>query len=437
MCDCVQSAAIIANRFSSTRIRILGQSQCGWNSKPVFLASEVLTGYKDCSVMNKLSNRKCRRIFRHEVVIMDRRVVTNLGVFGSNAFDSSSDLRLKEEGDEDFVLGLRNGEEKLQDLKLGLIGENEAIDNTRNYDDMSSEKNQNGELGHLSFDELLQEEGEGIVSKAEDLMSFKGDGKNEDLELGDDQVEELQQSKSKPKNKLERKVKFRSRKQLAKRSSILAKQVIGIESACSLGFVSQLWVDTATWAVMEVEVRPNLLSSDSVKFLLEDIKKVGDVVLVQEDNFIQNEFRTVGLETLVGYSVVTPGQRNLGKVRGYTFNINSGSVESLELDAFGYSVIPSSLVSTYALFSDDVLEVVSDLIIVHEAAASRIQRLTKGLLGTKIGETSSINLKNRDMELDSTQSDKYRKPRRKPSKRKFYPGTRDLDNDFDLPMDYM
>ncbi|XP_021767172.1 uncharacterized protein LOC110731601 isoform X2 [Chenopodium quinoa] len=414
MCDCVQSAAIIANRFSSTRIRILGQSQCGWNSKPVFLASEVLTGYKDCSVMNKLSNRKCRRIFRHEVVIMDRRVVTNLGVFGSNAFDSSSDLRLKEEGDEDFVLGLRNGEEKLQDLKLGLIGENEAIDNTRNYDDMSSEKNQNGELGHLSFDELLQEEGEGIVSKAEDLMSFKGDGKNEDLELGDDQVEELQQSKSKPKNKLERKVKFRSRKQLAKRSSILAKQVIGIESACSLGFVSQLWVDTATWAVMEVEVRPNLLSSDSVKFLLEDIKKVGDVVLVQEDNFIQNEFRTVGLETLVGYSVVTPGQRNLGKVRGYTFNINSGSVESLELDAFGYSVIPSSLVSTYALFSDDVLEVVSDLIIVHEAAASRIQRLTKGLLGTKIGETSSINLKNRDMELDSTQSDKYRKPRRKP-----------------------
>ncbi|XP_021723287.1 uncharacterized protein LOC110690722 [Chenopodium quinoa] len=432
MCDCVQSAAIIANRFSGIRFRILGQAQCGWNRKPVFLAPEILTGYKDCSVINKLSNRKCRR---HEKVIMDRRVVTNLGVFGLNAFDSGSDLRLKEGGDEDFELGLRNGEEKLKDL--GLIGENEASDDMRNYDSLNSEKNQNGELGQLNFDELLQEEGEGRVSKAADLMSIKGDGKNEDSELGFDQFEELQQSNSKPKHKLERKVESRSRKQLAKRSSILAKQVIGIESACSLGFVSQLWVDTATWAVMEVEVRPNLLSSESVKFLLEDIKKVGDVVLVQEENYIQNEFSTVGLETLVGYSVVTPRQRNLGKVRGYTFNINSGTVESLELDAFGYSVIPSSLVSTYALFSDDVLEVVSDLIIVHEAAVSRIQRLTKGLLGTKIAETSSINLKNRDMELDSTQSVKDRKPRRKPSKRKFYPGTRDLDNDFDLPMDYM
>lgn len=36
-------------------------------------------------------------------------------------------------------------------------------------------------------------------------------------------------------------------------------------------------------------------------------------------------------------------------------------------------------VSTYALFVEDVLEVVSDAVIVHEAAASRIHRLTKVL----------------------------------------------------------
>lgn len=35
--------------------------------------------------------------------------------------------------------------------------------------------------------------------------------------------------------------------------------------------------------------------------------------------------------------------------------------------------------STYALFVEDVLEVVSDAVIVHEAAASRIYRLTKVL----------------------------------------------------------
>lgn len=34
-------------------------------------------------------------------------------------------------------------------------------------------------------------------------------------------------------------------------------------------------------------------------------------------------------------------------------------------------------VSTYALFVEDVLEVLPDTVVVHEAAASRIQRLTK------------------------------------------------------------
>lgn len=31
-------------------------------------------------------------------------------------------------------------------------------------------------------------------------------------------------------------------------------------------------------------------------------------------------------------------------MRGYSFNINSGAVESLELDSFGIAIIPSSLV---------------------------------------------------------------------------------------------
>ncbi|KAK9087495.1 hypothetical protein Syun_029889 [Stephania yunnanensis] len=46
---------------------------------------------------------------------------------------------------------------------------------------------------------------------------------------------------------------------------------------------------------------------------------------------------------LVGYSVVTPSWRSIGKVRGYTFNINLGAVELLELDSFGFNIIPSSL----------------------------------------------------------------------------------------------
>lgn len=58
-------------------------------------------------------------------------------------------------------------------------------------------------------------------------------------------------------------------------------------------------------------------------------------------------------------------------------------MESLELDSFGLSIVPSSLVSTYCLFVEDVLDIVSDTIVVHEDAVSRVQRLTQGILGTQ------------------------------------------------------
>ncbi|XP_065017859.1 uncharacterized protein LOC103995399 isoform X4 [Musa acuminata AAA Group] len=135
----------------------------------------------------------------------------------------------------------------------------------------------------------------------------------------------------------------KSRRQIMKRSNLLAKQVISVQSAQSLGFVSQLWVDTRSWMVVLVEVRPNLLSGEMEKFLLEDVRQVGDVVLVEDESVMENELKMTGLETLVGYNVVTSGRHDVGKVRGYTFNINSGAVESLELDSFGWSIIPSSL----------------------------------------------------------------------------------------------
>ncbi|CAI9098607.1 OLC1v1035286C1 [Oldenlandia corymbosa var. corymbosa] len=184
---------------------------------------------------------------------------------------------------------------------------------------------------------------------------------------------------------------IRRRNQMMKRSTMIAKQVISIQSAATLGFVSQLWVDPASWTVLIVEVRPNLLSGEIERLFLEDVAKVGDVLLIEDESMMENDFKLLGLETLVGYTVVTPGRRIIGKVRGYTFDINSGAIESLELDSFGISVIPSSLVSTYRLFVEDVVGVSTDTVMVHEAAASRIQRLTKGFWG---GSTAPSRKKN-------------------------------------------
>ncbi|KXG39431.1 uncharacterized protein LOC8082344 [Sorghum bicolor] len=226
----------------------------------------------------------------------------------------------------------------------------------------------------------------------------------------------------------------RRRRQMARRSALLAKQVISVSSARSLGFVSQLWIDAASWAVALVEVRPSLLSGEAEKFLFEDIYQVGDVVLVENESVIDNEHKLVGLHSLVGYNVVTSRRRNVGKVRGFTFDISSGAMESLELDSFGLSIVPSSLVSTYCLFVEDVLDIVSDTIVVHEDAVSRVQRLTQGILGTQ-------NIHGPGGEIDEYSRIGGRRRRRangqgKSGGRELRREARHQEDDWELPMDY-
>lgn len=318
--------------------------------------------------------------------------------------------------------------------------------------------------GHSFYDELQFEdtkennfglELEGLSNETDGSNSFveidendtKGSGKSVN-ELGEDELIRVQGDgdedsdgvdlrKDDKVEKFGGNLRLRRGKQVIRRSNLLAKQVISIQSALSLGFVSQLWVDTTSWMVLFVEVRSNLLSGDSEKFLLEDISQVGDVVLVPDESVIDNEYNMIGLETLVGYKVVTPSLRNIGKVRGYNFSINSGAVEELEIDSFGLSIIPSSLVSTYSLMVEDVLEVVSDAVVVHEAAALRIQRLSKGFLGNQ-----NVGISVDDVEdYESEQSATYgRVSRRRKGFGRKKPNPREWDNNEDnweLPMDYL
>lgn len=101
--------------------------------------------------------------------------------------------------------------------------------------------NPSGAQGELAFKEenefeLKEKEGNGIGTHRDDTASSgldfgesKRDKRSEDLvEVGE----------------TEERVGLRKRKQVVRRSSFLAKQVISIRSALCLGFVSQLWVDT-------------------------------------------------------------------------------------------------------------------------------------------------------------------------------------------------
>ncbi|KAL3356952.1 hypothetical protein AABB24_017557 [Solanum stoloniferum] len=111
--------------------------------------------------------------------------------------------------------------------------------------------------GYDFFDDLwLKEEGETeipvieaskINKQAEIPSPRKGiDDEDDDrgvrfLELGRE-AEEIMKREVGEKLELEKGI-LRRKKQMMKRSNLIAKQVISIQSALSLGFVSQLWVD--------------------------------------------------------------------------------------------------------------------------------------------------------------------------------------------------
>ncbi|XP_052882080.1 uncharacterized protein LOC108474799 isoform X2 [Gossypium arboreum] len=246
--------------------------------------------------------------------------------------------------------------------------------------------------------------------------SVEGDGYGQ-LEFDDDELElkrrrtdatleKISDKELKGKKGNKNGDKLVSRKQLMKRSNMVAKQVISIQSAQTLGFVSQLWVDTTAWLVLAMEVRPSLLAGQSERILLQDINKVGDVVLVEDERVMDNDFKMVRLETLVGYRVVTPRYRNIGKV------------------------------STYALLVEDVLEVIADRVVVHEAAASRLQRLTKGFWDAQSLEVSLEEHIEYGGDEGSEGFRDGRRSRRRSRGRKPRSKSREADDDWELPIDY-
>ncbi|KAF8402468.1 hypothetical protein HHK36_010552 [Tetracentron sinense] len=499
MCDCVPPTPLMHPCISPRKLGLFRI-----NTKPRIRRSDLIRNF-DIRICSKPSNacssdHVCVRNGGSQFIRgsfipnggeIDRlksmkfvNVGRNSGVSGSENNKLFDELGFKETGEKGFEVDTRHGDvgpenigsNSILEYGIGLSNEEKEDSRSSNasvsstFDSLELEGDREDErrsakgLGSLEDEDLLRIEGSGRVGSNTELGHFTGRSG------------------------------LKSRRQVIRRSNMLAKQVISAQSALSLGFVSQLWVDTSSWVVLVVEVRPSLLSGEMERFLLEDVCQVGDVVLVSDESVMENEFKMVGLDSLfhictrkfileaepsyrlltwisrgmdgcdiqskvkclsisiagdigwwmsyavhhVGYNVVTPGRRNIGKVRGYTFNINSGAVESIELDSFGISIIPSSLVSTYALFVEDVIEVASDTLVVHEAAASHLQRQTKGFWDTPNVGTSKDEVREySDLESRHVQSDRSRSRQRSFSSQNFHPKMRETEDDWELPMDYL
>ncbi|NEQ71172.1 MAG: PRC-barrel domain containing protein, partial [Symploca sp. SIO2D2] len=83
---------------------------------------------------------------------------------------------------------------------------------------------------------------------------------------------------------------------------------------------------------------------------------------------------------LINNEVITEVGELLGRVRGFKFNVEDGTVVSLIIASIGYPQIPDQVVSTYELPIDEIVSSGPNRLIVFEGAQERLVQLTVGVL---------------------------------------------------------
>ncbi len=167
--------------------------------------------------------------------------------------------------------------------------------------------------------------------------------------------------------------------EIRQRSDLIGTLVVTRDTGKKLGVVSQLWVDIDQREVVALSLRPNLLYGTPQPMFLESVRQIGDVILVDDENVIED----VDVETyttLIGCEVVTETGELLGKVRGYKFDVDDGKLTTLMIASLGVPLIPDQVVSTYELSIDEVVSSGPDRLIVFEGSEERLVQLSVGVL---------------------------------------------------------
>jgi len=178
------------------------------------------------------------------------------------------------------------------------------------------------------------------------------------------------------------------------RSDFLGTQVITRDTGKRLGVINQVWVDVDRREVVALSLRENLLAGmvggDPRYMLLTSIRQIGDVILVENDDAIE-DINVEGYSKLIQSEVITETGEPLGKVRGFLFNVEDGRVSSLVIASIGLPQIPDQLISTYELPIEEVVSSGPDRLIVFEGSEERLNQLTTGLLErVGIGDRKSV-----------------------------------------------
>ena len=161
-------------------------------------------------------------------------------------------------------------------------------------------------------------------------------------------------------------------------------QVITTDTGRRLGVVGEVGVDIDRREVVALGLRDNPLT----RFLpglpkwmpLESIKQVGDVILVDSLDSLSESFSPERYGRVINCQVITESGQLLGRVLGFSFDIETGDLISLVMGAVGVPLLGEGVLSTWEIPVEEIVSSGTDRIIVYEGAEEKLKQLSSGLL---------------------------------------------------------
>jgi len=161
-------------------------------------------------------------------------------------------------------------------------------------------------------------------------------------------------------------------------------QVITRDTGRRLGVVGEVVVDIDRREVVALGLRDNPLT----RFLpglprwmpLDRIRQVGDVILVDSADSLAEGFNPERYSKVINCQVITEAGETLGRVLGFSFDIETGDLTTLVLGAVGVPLLGEGVLSTWELTVEEIVSSGPDRIIVYEGAEDKLKQLGTGLL---------------------------------------------------------
>jgi len=176
------------------------------------------------------------------------------------------------------------------------------------------------------------------------------------------------------------------------RSELMGTQVITRDTGRRLGHVGEVIVDIDRREVVALGLRDNPLT----RFLpglprwlpLDQIRQVGDVILVDKIDSLSENFVPERFNKVINCQVITESGDQLGRVLGFSFDIETGELLTLVMGALGVPLLGEGVLSTWEMPVDEIVSSGPDRIIVYEGAEEKLKQLNSGLL-EKLGVGNS------------------------------------------------